>query len=131
MIMTPMDESRARVAIVVLSWNGKEDTLRCLTSLAGVAYVPLEVIVVDNGSDDGSADAVEAGFPDAVVIRLGRNAGFAGGVNAGIPRIASGTPAPRSGRVAATTGATSASAARRCPSRDLPTGSTVPVEGRC
>jgi GT2 family glycosyltransferase len=42
------------------------------------------VVVVDNGSVDGSAEAVEAAFPDAVVIRMGRNAGFSGGVNAGI-----------------------------------------------
>ena len=42
------------------------------------------MIVVDNGSTDGSPEAVEAAFPDAVVIRMGRNAGFSGGVNAGI-----------------------------------------------
>lgn len=72
------------VAVVVLSWNGKFDTLQCLTSLAGAEYEPLEVIVVDNGSSDGSPEAVEAEFPAAVVIRMGRNAGFSGGVNAGI-----------------------------------------------
>ena len=70
--------------MVVLSWNGRDDTLQCLASLAGVDYAPLEVIVVDNGSSDGSPEAVEAEFPDAVVIRMGRNAGFSGGVNAGI-----------------------------------------------
>lgn len=72
------------VAVVVLSWNGRDDTLGCLASLAEVAYARLDVVVVDNGSTDGSAEAVEAGFPDALVIRLGRNAGFSGGVNAGI-----------------------------------------------
>jgi GT2 family glycosyltransferase len=72
------------VAVVVLSWNGREDTLQCLASLADVAYEPLEVIVVDNGSTDGSPEAVEAGFPEVVMIRMGRNAGFSGGVNAGI-----------------------------------------------
>jgi len=74
----------ARVAVVVLSWNGRDDTLRCLASLAEVAYAQLVVVVVDNGSSDGSAEAVEAGFPDSVVIRMGHNAGFCGGVNAGI-----------------------------------------------
>src|SRR6478672_1715045 len=82
--MAPMAEIPRRVAVVVLSWNGKDDTLQCLASLAGVQYEPLEVIVVDNGSSDGSPEAVEAEFPDAVVIRMGLNAGFAGGVNAGI-----------------------------------------------
>ena len=84
MIMAPMAEIAQPVAAVVLSWNGKDDTLLCLTSLAGVDYTPLEVIVVDNGSSDGSPEAVEAEFPEAVVIRMGRNAGFSGGVNAGI-----------------------------------------------
>ncbi len=42
------------------------------------------MIVVDNGSSDGSPEAVEAEFPAAVVIRMGMNAGFSGGVNAGI-----------------------------------------------
>ena len=79
-----MAEIAQPVAAVVLSWNGKDDTLLCLTSLAGVDYTPLEVIVVDNGSSDGSPEAVEAEFPEAVVIRMGRNAGFSGGVNAGI-----------------------------------------------
>ena len=81
--MAEIPRSRA-VAVVVLSWNGRDDTLQCLASLAGVDYAPLEVIVVDNGSSDGSPEAVETEFPDAIVIRLGRNAGFSGGVNAGI-----------------------------------------------
>jgi GT2 family glycosyltransferase len=84
MIMAPMAEISQGVAVVVLSWNGKDDTLGCLASLAAVEYEPLEVIVVDNGSIDGSAEAVELQFPAAVVIRMGMNAGFSGGVNAGI-----------------------------------------------
>jgi GT2 family glycosyltransferase len=74
----------SRVAVVVLSWNGRDDTLQCLASLAEVPYARLDVVVVDNGSTDGSAEAVEASFPDAVMIRMGRNVGFSGGVNAGI-----------------------------------------------
>jgi GT2 family glycosyltransferase len=88
MIMAPMAEipqsGSNSVAAVVLSWNGKDDTLQCLASLAGVEYEPLEVIVVDNGSSDGSPEAIEAEFPAAVMIRMGLNAGFSGGVNAGI-----------------------------------------------
>ena len=91
MIMEPMSETApdapsagVRVSVVVLSWDGREHTLGCLASLAGVTYTPLEVIVVDNGSTDGSPEAVEAAFPDARVIRLGRNTGFSGGVNVGI-----------------------------------------------
>ena len=84
MIMAPMAEIAQPVAVVVLSWNGKDDTLLCLSSLAGVDYAPLEVIVVDNGSSDGSPEAVEEEFPEAIVVLMGRNAGFSGGVNAGI-----------------------------------------------
>ncbi len=79
-----MAEIPQRVTVVVLSWNGRDDTLQCLSSLAGVEYAPLEVIVVDNGSSDGSPEAVEEEFPEAIVVRMGRNAGFSGGVNAGI-----------------------------------------------
>ncbi|MGE5691125.1 MAG: glycosyltransferase family 2 protein [Pseudomonadota bacterium] len=68
---------------VVLSWNGREDTLACLGSLAGEPLTPL---VVDNGSTDGSADAVAVTFPDVDLVRLDRNHGFAGGMNVGIRR---------------------------------------------
>jgi len=72
------------VTVVVLSWNGREDTLACLRSLAAATYPRLEVIVVDNGSSDGSADAVAAAHPDLVLIPLDANLGFAGGMNVGI-----------------------------------------------
>lgn len=73
-----------RVAAVVLSWNGRDETLRCLASLADVVHFPLSVIVVDNGSVDGSPDAVADSFPEVVLVRLSRNSGFSGGVNTGI-----------------------------------------------
>ena len=66
---------------VVLSWNGREDTLACLDSLQGV-----ETICVDNGSTDGSADAVAERFPEVELIRTGVNLGFAAGNNVGIRR---------------------------------------------
>ena len=72
------------MTVVVLSWNGREDTLACLRSLAAATYPRLEVIVVDNGSSDGSADAVAAAHPDLVLIPLDANLGFAGGMNVGI-----------------------------------------------
>ena len=72
------------VTAVVLSWNGREDTLACLRSLAAATYPRLEVVVVDNGSSDGSADAVAREHPGVVLVRLDTNRGFAGGMNAGI-----------------------------------------------
>jgi GT2 family glycosyltransferase len=70
-----------KLVAVVLNWNGGADTLRCLESLAAV-----ETICVDNGSEDGSAEAVEERFPAVELIRNGANLGFAGGNNVGIRR---------------------------------------------
>lgn len=72
------------VTVVVLSWNGREDTLACLESLAAATYPALSVVVVDNGSSDGSAEAVATEHPDVTLIRLDANLGFAGGMNVGI-----------------------------------------------
>ena len=66
---------------VVVSWNGREDTLDALESLRGI-----DTVVVDNGSVDGSADAIAERFPEVELIRAGVNLGFAGGNNAGIRR---------------------------------------------
>ena len=66
---------------VVLNWNGGDDTLAALESLHGV-----ETVCVDNGSDDGSPDAVAARFPHVELIRTGVNLGFSGGNNVGIRR---------------------------------------------
>ena len=74
------------VAAVVLSWNGREETLACLGSLALARYEHLAVIAVDNGSSDGSADAIAATHPAVDLLRLPSNLGFAGGMNAGIRR---------------------------------------------
>jgi GT2 family glycosyltransferase len=66
-------------AFCVLNWNGREDTLRCLASLRGE-----RVIVADNGSGDGSVEAIRSAFPDVEVVENGANLGFSGGNNAAI-----------------------------------------------
>lgn len=70
-----------KLVAVVLNWNGGEDTLAALASLA-----PTETICVDNGSTDGSADEVAQRFPAVELIRTGANLGFAAGNNVGIRR---------------------------------------------
>lgn len=75
--------SHPRVAAVVLSWNGRERTLACLRSLGRVTYRPFSVVVVDNGSEDGSSDAVESQHPGVTLVKLPENLGFAGGMNVG------------------------------------------------
>jgi GT2 family glycosyltransferase len=74
------------VAVVVLAWNGRDDTLACLRALDGSTYRPLRVIVVDNGSTDGTAEAVAAAHPEADLLRSEVNLGFAGGNNLGLRR---------------------------------------------
>ncbi len=73
-----------RVGIVVLNWNGLQDTLECLESLSGMAYTNREIIIVDNGSTDGSPEAIRERYPEVRLLRNARNLGFAGGNNAGI-----------------------------------------------
>jgi GT2 family glycosyltransferase len=75
-----------KVATVILTWNGREDTLECLASVVRSEHRGWEnhVVVVDNSSADGTAEAVEAAFPDVVVIRNADNIGFAEGNNQGI-----------------------------------------------
>lgn len=69
--------------VIVLNWNGKDDLLRCLGSLEAVLPERFRVLVVDNGSRDGSADAVRQHFPCVEILALERNLGYAGGNNAG------------------------------------------------
>jgi len=70
------------VTVVVISWNTRDLLLAGLRSLAGdVDSGRAEVVVVDNASTDGSADAVEAAFPWAKLIRSRENLGFGRAVN--------------------------------------------------
>jgi GT2 family glycosyltransferase len=73
-----------RWVIVVLSWNGREDTLACLRSTRAIPRDDVRVICVDNGSGDGSVEAVRGEFPEVEVIENRRNLGFAAGNNVGI-----------------------------------------------
>lgn len=71
---------------VVLSWNRRDDTLRCLESLRRIKRPDLNIICVDNASTDGSADAVRERFPDVELIEARENLGFSGGNNLGLRR---------------------------------------------
>lgn len=73
-----------RLSIVIVSYNTREATLACIESAVIAAPSDTEIVLVDNGSRDGSADAVRARFPAAVVVEAGGNLGFARGVNRGV-----------------------------------------------
>jgi N-acetylglucosaminyl-diphospho-decaprenol L-rhamnosyltransferase len=72
----------AEVAVVIVSFNTRDDLLRCLQSLA-VVRTPLEVVVVDNASADGSAEAVRRDFPRARLLENPANEGYARANNRG------------------------------------------------
>lgn len=72
------------VYIVLLNWNGLEDTLECLSSLKNLTYPAVKTIVVDNASKKNEAEIIESKFPDAVILKQNENMGFCGGCNVGI-----------------------------------------------
>lgn len=72
------------VSVVVPNWNGVDVIGACLDSLLAQSYLPAEIIVVENGSVDGSADFITTSYPKVKLIKEPINLGFAGGVNVGI-----------------------------------------------
>jgi GT2 family glycosyltransferase len=74
----------ADVTIVVLNWNRADDTIACLASLDAADLRGASVLVVDNGSRDGSLEKIRAQRPETRIIALAENLGYAGGNNAGI-----------------------------------------------
>lgn len=73
--------------IVVLNWNGAEDTRACLESLVGILSPSCRLLVVDNGSTDGSVERIREAFADIELLLLPSNIGYAGGNNAGFRRV--------------------------------------------
>lgn len=70
------------LSVTICSWNTLEDLRACLQSLQDVqSEAEFEVLVVDNNSEDGSADMVEQEFPWVVLHQMARNLGFTGGQN--------------------------------------------------
>lgn len=70
--------------IIILNWNKKEDSLECLESVYKLDFAPYEVVVADNGSTDGSGEAISKAFPETHLVRSATNLGAAGGRNLGI-----------------------------------------------
>ncbi|MEI7918239.1 MAG: glycosyltransferase family 2 protein [Candidatus Saccharibacteria bacterium] len=77
-----------KVAIVILNWNGANDTLDCLDSLQKQSYKDFQIVIVDNGSTDDSCKVLSkyqlSHSKNVELIRNPKNFGFAGGVNTGI-----------------------------------------------
>jgi GT2 family glycosyltransferase len=73
-----------RVALILVNWNGKSDTLECLASISAIEYPNVQVIVVDNDSHDDSVQAIQTAFPQITILENSANLGFTGGNNVGI-----------------------------------------------
>jgi GT2 family glycosyltransferase len=75
------------VYIVVLNWNGWQDTLECMRSLRRMEYHSWHAVIVDNGSTDDSVERLKEACPEVSILETHKNLGFAAGNNVGI-RIA-------------------------------------------
>jgi GT2 family glycosyltransferase len=72
------------ISVVIPNWNGRQWLPGCLEALARQEVAPGEVIVVDNGSSDGSLEYLHESWPDVLVIGLAENTGFAHAANVGL-----------------------------------------------
>jgi GT2 family glycosyltransferase len=75
---------RLKVSVIVVNWNRRDLLRACLESLALQTQKDLEIIVVDNGSADGSVEMVEREFPAVKILRNAVNRGFCAANNQGI-----------------------------------------------
>lgn len=62
------EASKPLVWILIVTWNGKADTLACLASLRNIHYRPYKVLVIDNASSDGSVEAIRKHFPETRLV---------------------------------------------------------------
>ncbi len=72
------------VVAVVLAWNHLHDTIECLASLVKTEYENFHIILVDNGSSDGTSEKSKAQYPTIEIVRIEENIGIARGYNRGI-----------------------------------------------
>lgn len=80
-------DSQVDVSVVVVSWNTRELTLACLRSIVqefSSGSLACEATLVDNGSSDGTVEAVVAELPSIRIVSLDENAGFARAANRGV-----------------------------------------------
>lgn len=74
------------VSVVIPTWDGRAMLERCLAALDAQTRPADEIVVVDNGSVDGTAETLATTWPDVIVVALPENLGFAAGCNAGLRR---------------------------------------------
>lgn len=75
---------KVTASVIIPNWNGKALLEECLDSLEKQTFKEFEIIVVDNGSIDGSVDFIIKNFPGVKVVKLDKNYGFSKAINAGV-----------------------------------------------
>ena len=80
------DQAKPIVSALVVSYNAKDLLLQCLHAFYTSADIPVEAVVVDNDSSDGSAAAVTDEFPQATVLVQPKNLGYGRAANIGLER---------------------------------------------
>jgi GT2 family glycosyltransferase len=75
---------KSNISIITVNYNGRKDTKALIESLQNHLFIPYELIVVDNGSQENEAALLQELFPTIHAIRSNTNRGFAGGNNLGI-----------------------------------------------
>lgn len=85
MIVSAADPITPLVSVIIVTWNGKQYAMECLASLhVNTGSLPLEIILVDNGSTDGTPDEIRQQFPRVQLIQNHSNLGFAKANNIGL-----------------------------------------------
>ena len=77
------------VSAVVINYNGGERTLRCLEALSRQTCAPERIVVVDNGSEDGTPEQIRSRLPHVEIIEVGENRGLPAARNIGLEAVAS------------------------------------------
>lgn len=86
MKINPRGRPHGKVSVVIVTWNHREYLPKCLEALSGQSYQAIEVIVVDNASQDGSPEYVQEFAPFVDLIQMKSNIGFSAAFNLGVNR---------------------------------------------
>ena len=73
-----------KITAIIVNWNDKDVTGDCIQSILAQGRSDIDIIVSDNGSDDGSVDSIREQFPSVQIIENGKNIGFSSAVNRGL-----------------------------------------------
>jgi len=80
------------IAVLIPTWNGWDDTRLCLESIARLEPAPSRVMIVDNGSTDGTPDRIASHWPSVELLALESNEGFSRAVNRALKALLESDP---------------------------------------